>query len=193
MTNIVGRGDNVSDKQLAIETVSNFLRDGNKRVLLVKGYDNDAKIRVVLRCLNQEFEKGVIRTSSMADVPDHINKAFNKNILPNSVKSTVNYKIGRMVVNISSYVTHTKSNPTGNQETFTLLYPVQTVLNNPKRYNDFLNELKKINSKKIIIITTNEWSIEEWDIEEHMDEVFFYNVENDNPEIMRNLRDNGAI
>lgn len=193
MTNIVSRGDNVSDKQLAIETISNFLRDENKRVLLVKGYDDDAKISAVLQCLNLDFEKGVIRTSSMADVPAHINRAFKKDILPNSVKSTVNYKIGRMTVNISSYVTHTKSNPTGNQETFTLLYPVQTVLNNPERYKDFLNELERIDSKKIIIITTNEWSIKEWDIEEHMDEVFFYSVENDNPEIMRNLRNNGAI
>lgn len=28
-------------------------------------------------------------------------------------------------------------------------------------------------SRKILLITTNEWSIKEWDIENHVDEVIF--------------------
>ncbi|MEE6185268.1 hypothetical protein ACQ3VH_11860 [Bacillus pretiosus] len=113
--------------------------------------------------------------------------------MPYTVKSTTNYEIGRMLVNINSYVTHTNSNPRGNGNTFTLFYPVQTVLDNEKRYKKFLDELKSTNSKKVILITTNEWSIKEWDIENYMDEVYFYSVENDNPEIMRNLRNNGVL
>ncbi|MCM3711068.1 MULTISPECIES: hypothetical protein [Sporosarcina] len=183
----------MKDEQFAIEVILKFLRDENRRTLLVKGYDNDAKLRVVLSCLNKVFDKGIIRTSSMGDISDFINVAFNKKLLPYKVKSTTNYKIGRMTINFSGYANHTKSNPRGNEGTFTLYYPIQTVLDDRGRYAKLLNELDETDSGKIILVTTNEWSIKEWDIESHMDEVFFYSVENDNPEIMKNLRRNGAI
>lgn len=109
----------------------------------------------------------------MSDIADHINMAFNKKMLPHTVKSTTNYRIGKMLVNINSYENHTQSNPRGNENTFTLFYPVQTVLDNAKRYEKFLDELKSTNSKKVILITTVEWSIEDWDIENYMDEVYF--------------------
>ncbi|MCY8958194.1 hypothetical protein [Bacillus atrophaeus] len=98
-----------------------------------------------------------------------------------------------MDVRINSYVSNTKSNPTGNEGTFTLFYPVQTVLDNSKRYVNFLDDVKNMESNKIILITINEWSIKNWDIENHVDEVFFYEVENDNPQLMSNLKNNGAI
>lgn len=181
------------DEQKAITSVMEFLHDENKRTLLVRGYDNQAKLKVVLSCLNKEFKLGIIRTSAMSDISDHINRAFKRELLPNAVKSTTTYKLGKMTVNINSYVTHTQSNPKGNENTFTLFYPVQLVLDNPKRLSKFINELDKIRSRKIILITTNEWSIKKWEIENYMDEVYFYNVENDNPQLMKNLKNNGAI
>lgn len=183
----------MTDKDKAIENVMSFINDETKRILLVRGYDNDAKLRVVLACLNRVFDKGIIRTSSMSDISFHVNRAFNKSLLPNSVKSTTNYKVGNMNVNINSYTTHTKFNPRGNEKTFTLFHPVQTVLDNSKRYVNFLNDVKNSTSNKVIMITTNEWSIENWDIENHVDQVYFYSVENDNPQIMKNLRNNRAI
>ncbi|KGP89659.1 hypothetical protein N780_10250 [Pontibacillus chungwhensis BH030062] len=181
------------DREVAIEKVQRFLTDETKKVLLVKGYDNDAKLNVVLACLNKIYKKGIIRTSSMSEVGSHINRALNKDILPHNVKSTTNYRLGKMVVNINSYSNHTKSNHKGNQSTFTLYHPVQTVLDNPKRYANFLNDLKSNNSSKIILVTTNEWGIVNWELEKQVDEVFFYSVENDNPQIMKNLKRNGAI
>ncbi|MGY1423462.1 hypothetical protein [Bacillus cereus] len=111
------------DKQKAIENVTRFLRDKTKKTLLVRGYDSDAKLRVVLACLNSAFNKGIIRTSSMSDISFQINRSFNQNLLPHTVKSTTNYEIGRMTVNIS-YATHTKFNPKGNAATFTVLSKV---------------------------------------------------------------------
>lgn len=183
----------MTDEQKAITSVLEFLQDENKRTLLVRGYDNEAKLKVVLSCLNKEFELGIIRTSAMTDISDYINRAFKRDLLPNAVKSTVTYKLGKMTVNINSYVTHTQSNPKGNENTFTLIYPVQLVLDTPKRFSNFIDELDKIRSRKIILVTTNEWSIEKWDIENSMDEVYFYSVESDNPQLMRNLKNNGAI
>lgn len=186
-------GDGMTDQDIAVSVISKFLNDKNKRILLVKGYDDDAKIKVVLGSLEKKFKKGIIRTSRMSDVSWHINRAFGKRLLPSSVKSTTNYELGKMLINISSYATHSKRNPRGSENTFTVYYPVQTVLDDPKRYKEFLEELERSKSQKIILVTTIEWGIKNFDIENHVDEVFFYSVENDNPQIMKNLRNNGAI
>ncbi|WP_029265710.1 hypothetical protein [Virgibacillus alimentarius] len=183
----------LNDAKAAVETVLNFLNDPTKRTLLVKGYDNDAKVKVVLSCLNKVFGKGIIRTSSMSDIADHINRSFKNQQLPRNIKSTTNYALGKMTININSYATHTANNPGGNENTFTLFHPVQMALDDPKRYKALLHDLNKSGSSKIILITTNEWGIKNWDIENHVDEVYFYSVENDNPQIMTNLRNNGAI
>ncbi|ANP83877.1 hypothetical protein BAQ53_24435 [Bacillus sp. B25(2016b)] len=183
----------MNDKQKAIEYVMNFLQDKTKKTLLVKGYDDDAKLKVVFYCLNKEFSKGIIRTSDMSDISGFINRAWNKNLLPYNVTSTANYKLGRMIIKISSYKSHTKSNPKGNKNTFTVFHPVQSVLNNTEKYNEFLNEIRDTASRKVVLITTNDQIIEEWDIENHVDEVFWYDVENDNPELMSTMRDNGVI
>lgn len=188
----------MSDEQNAVDAVLNFLKDDTRRTLLVRGYDNEAKLRVVLSCLNKEFDKGIIRTSSMSDISNFVNRAFDQRILPDSIKSTTiksttNYSLGRMIVNINSYVTSTRSNPSGNNESFTLFFPVQLVLDDTKRYNKFLTELENTKSRKVLLLTTSEWSIKEWDIGNHVDEVFFYSVEKDNPQLMTNLRNNGAI
>ncbi|HED1372467.1 TPA: hypothetical protein R4S40_004822, partial [Enterobacter hormaechei subsp. xiangfangensis] len=67
-------------------------------------------------------------------------------------------------------------------------------LDDKKRFKEFITELNKIRSEKIILITTNEWSIENWDdIEEYVDDIVFHSVENDNPKLMSNLRGNKAI
>ncbi|AST93016.1 hypothetical protein BC6307_18005 [Sutcliffiella cohnii] len=180
------------DLKGAVNAVTTFL-ENNKRVILIKGYDNEAKLKAVLMALNQQFSKGIIRTSSMQDIADNINLALGKKHLPSNVKSTELYKLGNMKINFNSYTTHTRNNPAGNDNTFTIFYPIQTALDNPKRYANFLKDLGEVRSKKVILITTNEWSIKNWDIENYTDEVFFYDVQNDNPELLRNLRRNGAI
>jgi hypothetical protein len=193
ITNETNGGINLTDQEKALFFVDEFIKDKTKRILLLKGYDQEAKIKVTLSILNKYFKKGIIRTSHMSNISMIINSAFEKDILPNNVKSTTNYKLGNMRVNINSYSTHTKSNPIGSDDTFTLFVPVQSVLDSNRRYENFLNEIEKTKSRKIILITTNEWSIKNWDIKKHIDDHFFYDVENDNPQIMKNLRNNKAI
>lgn len=88
-------------KKKAIDSITNFAQDESKKYLLVRGYDCDAKVKVVLGCLNHEFDKGIIRTSSMSDISFQINQSFNKVLLPYTVKSTINYELGRILVNIN--------------------------------------------------------------------------------------------
>lgn len=180
------------DRDIVIKKVNNFLDDESKKILLLRGYDNDAKVNVILNCLNQKFRQGILRTSSMQDISFLINSAFENKILPNNITSTKTYRVGNMIVNISKYSGRTISNPTGNSNTFTLYHPVQYALNDSKRYSNLLEDIRRSKSEKVILSTTNEWVINNWDIENHVDEVIFYNVENDNPELMSNLRRNGA-
>lgn len=181
------------DEAAALKVIDEFLNDDSKRTLLIKGFDNEAKLRATLKSLNKIFKAGIIKCSSMKDIADFVNDALGKKVLPRSVKSTTSYKIGRMTIGISSYATHTQDNYRGNENTFTIFHPVQTVLDDPRRNKRFVEELKETKSKKIIINTTNEWGIDNWDIEAIVDEVYFYSVENDNAYIMKNLRQNGAV
>ena len=185
----------MEDRDRAIDSILKFLEDETKKILLVRGYDHNAKARVVLSCLNAMFDRGIIRTNSMSNISYRIHQAFDfkKKFLPDAVKSTISYKIGDMTIRINSYGSNTKVDLKGNENTFTLYFPVQLVLQNQKDYSNFLNDIKNCNSRKIILITTNEWGIKDWDIEMHVDEVFFYDVEHDNPQLMSNLRNNGAI
>lgn len=183
----------MSDLEKAVDYITRFLNDPTKRTLLIKGYDNDAKLKASLIALNKKFKSGIVKTSSMGSISRHFWDAFNKDVLPRQVKSTSIYKVGKMNLSISSYVTHTKNNYYGNENTFSLFYPVQTALDNEKRYYKLMEEIANTESKKILILTTNEWSIKNWSIESKVDDILFLDVENDNPDLMRNLRYNGAI
>lgn len=183
----------MSDREQILLQIEKYLDDENKRILLLKGYDNEAKINAVLVSLNKRFTKGIIRTSSMQDISGHINGAFKNNLVPSSVTSTSTYNIGKIKINFNSYSSHTRNNPKGNDSTFTIYFPVQYALNDSKRLKNLIDDIKKCASKKVILITTNEWSIKNWDIEHLVDEILFYSVENDNPDIMMNLRNNKAI
>ncbi len=66
----------MTDQDNAISAVMEFLNDNNKRTLLVRGYDNDAKVKVVLGCLEKVFQKGIIKTSSMKYLSDHIKSYY---------------------------------------------------------------------------------------------------------------------
>lgn len=181
----------MTDRNKAIERITDFLENKNKRILLFKGHDDDAKMNVVLNCLNKKFKQGFLRASSIGGIPGLVNSAFTKKYLPNTVTTTTNYSIGKMRINMSSYA-NAWSNPRGNSQTFTL-YPVQHVLNDSKRYSAFLEDIKNSDSAKIILSTVNDWSINNWDIESYVDQVIFYSVENDNPQLMKTMRANEII
>lgn len=183
----------MSDLEKAVDYITRFLNDPTKRTLLIKGYDNDAKLKASLIALNETFKSGIVKTSSMGSISRLFWDAFNKDVLPRQVKSTSIYKIGKMNLSISSYVTHTKNNYYGNENTFSLFYPVQTALDNENKYIKLRKEIANTESKKILILTTNEWSIKNWDIENRVDDMFFFDVENDNPTLMSSLRSHRDI
>jgi len=92
----------------------------------------------------------------MRRISSHFWDAFNKDILLRQVKSTSIYKVGKMNLFISSYITHTKNNYYDNENTFSLFYPVQTALDNETKYIKLREEIANTESKKILILTTNE-------------------------------------
>lgn len=182
------------DFKVAKERIQQFFDDPSKKIMLLKGYDNDAKIKAAFSVTNNNFDQCIYMVNVMQEASRFVNEAFErKKILPRDVSSTKLYKVGKMKVSIFSYVTTSRMSYYGDDNTCTIICPVQTVLDNESRFEDFIGILNKIKSKKVILITTNEWSIENWNIEDFVDDVFFYSVENDNPSLMNNLRNNKAI
>lgn len=182
------------DLDNAIDEIFSFFEKTEERILLLKGYDNEAKIRAAILATNQKYSKCIFMVNVMKEASRFINDAFNrKKIIPTDVSSTKTYKVGKMEMSIYSYVTSSRNKFYGDDGSCTIVCPVQTVLDDKKRFKKFIEELNKIKSEKIILITTNEWSIKNWDIEEYVDAVVFHPVENDNPKLMNNLRENGAI
>lgn len=182
------------DFKVAKERIQQFFNDPSKKIMLLRGYDNDAKIRAAFLVANNNFKNCIYISSAMKDASSFINDAFEKKqILPREVSSNKSYRIGKMKVAIFSYGTTSRNSYYGNEKTCTIVCPVQTVLDNESKFEDFIGTLNKIKSRKVILITTNEWSINNWDIEELVDDIFFYSVENDNPDLMKNLKYNKVI
>ncbi|WP_271398243.1 hypothetical protein [Salinicoccus roseus] len=54
----------MTDQDKALFYVNEFMKDNTKRILLLRGYDQEAKIQVTLSLLNKHFKKGIIRTGT---------------------------------------------------------------------------------------------------------------------------------
>ena len=64
------------DLKNAVRELSGFLEDPEKRIFLLKGYDNDAKILASLVSTNQYFKKCILLVNVMKEAPRLINDAF---------------------------------------------------------------------------------------------------------------------
>lgn len=181
-----------SDLQKAIRKLSDFFEDPKKRIILIKGYDDEAKLLASLTATNSAFRKCIFLVNVMGEAARFVNDAVKKKVLPSSINSKKEYPVGKMEMSFYSYATSSSVAYSGNEDTCTIVCPIETVLNN-NRYEKFVAELKRIKSRKIILITTNEHSIENWDIEKYADETYFYSVENDNPELMNNMKKYGIL
>lgn len=178
----------------AVESISKFLSEEKGKIILLKGFDNEMKLLASFIAVNKNFDKCILLTNTMKNASHYVNDAFErKQVLPRSVNSNKIYKIDDLNLGIYSYSTTSSNSFYGNDETCTIVYPIQTALDNSEKYEKLLSNIKKIDSRKIILITSNEWSIKNWDIEEISDKVIFINSEDDNPDLNRNLRANGII
>lgn len=182
------------DFEVALEKIELFLDDPESKILLLKGHDEDAKIRASLIGVNSRFNDCVLLVGAMSQASPLVNRAFEgKKILPENVSSTKSYKIGKLNTDIYSYATSSKNTFRGDENSCTLVFPVHSVLRSENKYKKFKEELREINSRKIILISFNDHAIHNWEIEELADEVFDYTVENDNPGLLQTMKNNGVL
>lgn len=182
------------DFKVALEKIELFLDDPESKILLLKGHDEDAKIRASLIGVESRFSNCILLVGTMSQASPLVNRAFDgKEILPENVSSTKSYKIGKLNTDVYSYATSSKNMFRGDNDSCTLVFPVHSVLRNEKKYKKFTEELMEINSRKIILISFNDHAIHNWEIEELADAVFDYTVENDNPELLEIMKGNGVI
>lgn len=182
---MIGKGDvfamvNVNaiqaDKEQAINSMRRFLTDDTRRVFLLRGSTDSLKIKAALICLAATYKHGVIRTCDMRLVSERINNAFGKELLPSAIRSTAEYMIGGLMLYISRYDGRTKRNPVGNQSTFTLYLLAPDALNDSKRYKQFEEELSTTKSKKVLIITTDDRNVRNWDVTRFVDTFHTYGI-----------------
>lgn len=180
----------MSDFENTRKQLVNFLESSEQRTILIKGYDNDTKIRLALSTLDSYFELGIIRCPHMGSISHILNRSFTKEVFPRTVSSTKTYKIGNMTLSISGYTGRTKNNLMGNDNTFTMYCPVESVMKDEKRLDNLFREIENSGSRKIILVTTNDLSIDTSDIEERVDQTIVYHVENDNADLVSTIRGN---
>ncbi|MHC5248275.1 hypothetical protein [Enterococcus sp. LJL90] len=180
----------MTDRDVAIDYIKNFINDDSKHTFLIKGYDDDEKIGTVLAVLNEYYKKGIILCSSLQTVGDLINRAFGKEFFKKPVSTTKNYRLAKMTLGFNSYYRPNKNEYYGNEDYFGVVYPVQIALSSAERFDKMIDRVNQLRTKKIIFVTTSDHSIDTSKLEDKVDDVFIYRVDNDNPDLMAILKRN---
>src|SRR5699024_8316229 len=151
--------------------------------------------KTVLVSLNQYYQQGIIYCTSLGSIADLINMDLAKGILPKSVNGKDIYPIGAMRVQFRKY-TDSARVQTNSQNDFSLYYPVQSVLKSGKE-EQLISKIKNDNAEKVIILTTNDHTINvknvgltDLRILDAVDETFNLDNSESNPELYEMVRNN---
>lgn len=179
------------DRKHFIDSFNSFL-DSDKQKVLVTGLDDDAKVNAVIQVLNQKYKTGIIFCSSIGDIAELINASFEKAVLPNKVTRTKSYKIGNMTIDFKKYLNSLNPSQIGKNVDFSLYFPVQTVLceSNEEYLKSLVLDISNTISKKVIVMTTNDHSLDLSPLIQLVDQHIHYEVCNDNPELLQIVQDN---
>lgn len=127
--------------------LENALVDESINSILIRGYDDDLKIRETIRVLNNNYTNGVIIGAKINDSSQVINEAFDKKILKRESKY-----LGNMQIRFDKY--ESQSDGINAAGEFALFVPVQTIFLIDKER--FLEHFSNTVAKKKIIITYND-------------------------------------
>lgn len=169
--------------------------EGDKKSLLVTGWDDEEKLKIVIRVLNQYYRQGIIYCASLSSIADLINRDLAKGTLPRTVNSKDMYQMGNMQVRFRKYTDSNRAHG-NNQKGFSLYYPVQSILQLGKE-QQLIKKIKTDTAKKIIILTTNDQIINKknegisgLEILNIVDEIFNLDNSKSNPKLYENVRNN---
>lgn len=179
------------DRKDFIDKFNSFL-DSDKQKVLVTGLDDDPKVNAVIRLLNQKYKTGIIFCSSIGEIAELINASFEKAVLPNKVTRTKSYKIGNMTIDFKKYLNSLNPSQIGKNVDFSLYFPVQTVLceSNEEYLKSLVLDISNTISKKVIVMTTNDHSLDLSPLIKLVDQHIHYEVCNDNPEFLQTVQSN---
>ncbi len=146
--------------------VSEFI-ESDKRVALIKGYENEIKLLGVLKALNDSMlQNGTIHTRLMNNLNDLL---LNTNIIKKTVKQQEKFKLSNLTLHADLYERNHHSN-----NDFAIYYPVQSALINAP--DKLINHIKDNHSKKIFIVTTNDWHSDTSILDEVIDETIILDI-----------------
>ncbi|MGX7092205.1 hypothetical protein [Hutsoniella sourekii] len=181
----------MTDKENFIRKFTDFL-SSDKNKVLITGLDDKAKIVTTLEVLNTKYDRGLICCSELGEISKQINKSFERDILPQKISGQKEYKLGNMTVRFRKYFDSKGLLPIEENYDFKLYYPVQNVLksNNKKYLNSLVRDINNTKSSKVIVITTNDLSINLSPLNDVMNQHIHYEISQDNPELLNTIISN---
>ncbi|RIN24116.1 hypothetical protein [Mammaliicoccus vitulinus] len=134
--------------------IEDFL-NSDDQIALVESQKYEKVLYNILDSLSNHFNKGIFYTNlSFKILMDNIKSSHNIKVSNYNITSDK----GNFINGIEMKYNHfdkvkTKSINIGGPETFSIYYPLQSVLRNEKEYENLLNMISEDNSSKIILVT----------------------------------------
>lgn len=148
--------------------------NGDKQVVLVKGYVNEFKLLTVLSCLNvSDYKKGTIHARSIGNLKE----ISAQRVVPKKITQNKNFNISNLTLQVNLY--EQKNIQFGD---VAIYYPVQTAIMFEKDTDKLINHIKSNSSLKIFIITTNDWGFTTEKLEQISDELIIFDLKQEDSE-----------
>lgn len=159
--------------------INDFLSNEKQKYCLLKGTDDSSKIIAAYSCLkHSDMRKGILRTSkNVRDIPGLL-KSMGVEGVKNNYKFNTIYKIENMLIKFDSYTERWTIDNCANGADFALIYPVQEIANSTKKQEWFIEMLKELKCKKVILVTTNDANYDFSWLTGVMDVVQCYDLDN---------------
>src|SRR5690606_36762443 len=118
------------DMEKFIEVIDGFLENNEQIFVLLKGIDDENKIKVTMSCINNSgLKKGLIRISNKVNDIPRILKRMGVINPKSRYKFTQYYKIGNLVIKFDPYTSKYTMKTYNENFDFAVIYPVQSMAN----------------------------------------------------------------
>ena len=174
----------MSDANIAYEQITSFLNNESEKTLLVCGIADEEKHRMVLRALNAQGKSNglifLIHTTK-----DGMESFFRWAGLP-GVKVPKKYGQAMRLSNLTIYFDNLSTKSCSNKYDnyafdFMIVWPMQSVLNNPEEIEMLRKMTERQKTKKIIYLTIKEPWYSADPLKPIVDRIIQLDCENDNP------------
>ncbi len=168
--------------------------NSDDRIALIRGFMDDDKLIGVLFGLqnNKLLKHGVIKVNSLQHFKELYLRALNRKL---KIKLNENFNIGNLIVKVLLYSRNDTYSPYDSD--FEIFYPVESALYSEKDTKRLKSHIKDSRAKKIIIVTTNDYSNKTDTLMDLVDKQLVLDSSTKYPDkyriLINNLKENGQM